>query len=175
MKTGKNMEKEKADKKQVVILVRWIGKTQFVATDNMGHSLVIDTPKEFGGDNTGFTPMQLLLAALGGCTGMDMINILEKQRQKVGGLEIKVYGERKPEPPRVYNKIHIEYLVKGEDLDEKAVQKAIKLSEEKYCSVGAMIRKEAKLTTSYTLQQVKQTWSTPTRAQWDPPGVKRST
>ncbi|RLG72120.1 MAG: hypothetical protein DRO11_02910 [Methanobacteriota archaeon] len=156
MKTEKNMMEGKTDKKQVVVMVRWVGNMQFVATDHMGHSLVMDIPKELGGGGTGFTPVQLLLVALGGCTGIDIINILEKQRQRVVGLEIKVCGERKPDPPRVYSKIHIEYTVKGENLDEKAVKRAIELSEGKYCSVGAMIRKEVELTTSYTLQQVNQ-------------------
>jgi len=135
-----------------VIRVKWIDGMRFVANDDKGHSIVMDVPKDHGGEGSGFGPMQLLLAALGGCTGNDIVEIMRKQRQRVEGLEIVVSGERVKEPPRVYSNIHVEYRVKGKGVKEKAVQRAIKLSEDKYCSVGAMLRAKAKVKSSYTIQ-----------------------
>jgi len=135
-----------------VVRVKWIDGMRFVATDSMGHSLVMDTSKQVGGEGSGFSPLQLLLAALGGCTGIDIVDIMRKQRQSVDDLEIVVSGERVKESPRVYSNIHVEYRVKGKGIKEKAVQRAILLSEDKYCSVGAMLRAKAKVTSSYTIQ-----------------------
>jgi putative redox protein len=134
------------------IKVKWIDGLRFVGTDSLGHSIVMDASKQSGGEGSGFSPMQLLLIALGGCTGMDIINILRKQRQEVNDLEILVSGERAKEPPQVYNSITIEYKIKGKDIEEKAVQRAIQLSEDKYCSVGAMLRAKAKVTSNYSIQ-----------------------
>jgi len=135
------------------VRVKWLDGFRFVATASGGHSLVMDSSKEAGGEGAGFRPIELLLVALGGCTGIDVVNILKKQRQKVEGLEIVVSGERVENPPRVYSKIHVEYIVWGKDIREKAVRRAIELSERKYCSVGAMLGAKAKLKTSYTIQQ----------------------
>jgi len=136
----------------IAVKVKWIDGMRFVATDSTGHSIVTDASKQVGGEGAGFSPLQLLLVALGGCTGIDIVTIMRKQRQQVDDLEIVVSGERVKEPPRVYNKIHVEYRVKGKGIKEKAVQRAIRLSEEKYCSVGAMLKAKAKVTSSYTIQ-----------------------
>jgi len=135
-----------------VVRVKWIDGIRFVATDSMGHSIVIDASKQVGGEGSGFSPLQLLLAALGGCTGIDIVDIMRKQRQLLDDLDIVVSGERAEEPPRVYSTIHVEYRVKGKGIKEKAVQRAIRLSEDKYCSVGAMLKAKAKVTSSYTIQ-----------------------
>jgi putative redox protein len=134
------------------IKVKWIDGLRFVATDSAGHSLVLDASGKSGGESSGFSPMQLLLIALGGCTGMDVVHIMRKQRQQVNGLEILVSGKRVKEPPRVYNNIRVEYKIKGKDIGENAVQRAIQLSEDKYCSVGATLRAKAKLTSNYIIQ-----------------------
>jgi len=135
-----------------VVRVKWIDGMRFVATDSMGHSIVMDASKQVGGEGSGFSPLQLLLAALGGCTGIDIVDLMRKQRQKVDNLEIVISGERVEEPPRVYKDIHAEYRVKGKDIKEEAVQRAIRLSEDKYCSVGAMLKAKAKVTSSYIIQ-----------------------
>jgi len=135
-----------------VVRVKWIDGMRFVATDSLGHSIVMDASKQVGGDGSGFSPLQLLLAALGGCTGIDIVDIMRKQRQQVDDLEMVVSGERVKEPPRVYKKIHVEYRVKGKNIREKAVKRAIHLSERKYCSVGAMLKAKAEVTSSYTMQ-----------------------
>jgi len=135
-----------------VVKVKWIDGLRFVATDSVGHSIAMDASKQVGGEGSGFSPLQLLLAALGGCTGIDIVDIMRKQRQQVEDLEIVVTGERVKEPPRVYSNIHVEYKVKGKSIKEKAVKRAIQLSEGKYCSVGAMLKAKANVTSSYTIQ-----------------------
>lgn len=149
----KPTDKETQEPLPIVIKVKWIDGLRFVANDDKGHSVVIDVPKDHGGEGSGFGPMQLLLAAFGGCTGMDMVEILRKQRQKLESLEITVSGRRVTEPPRVYDKVHVEYLFKGKDLREKAVQRATSLSQGKYCSVGATLKPKANVTFNYLIQQ----------------------
>jgi len=136
-----------------IIKVKWIDGMQFVATDSLGHSIVMDTSEKSGGEGSGFSPMQLLLVALGGCTGMDVVHIMRKQRQQVDALELLVSGKRVEEQPRVYNNINVEYRIKGKAIRETAVQRAIKLSEDKYCSVGATLSGEAKVTSNYIIRQ----------------------
>jgi putative redox protein len=97
------------------------------------------------------TPMDLVLMALAGCTGMDVVSILEKKRQPARSMEIRVRGTRADDPPRVYTDIEIEFLLTGELLTEEAVARSIELSETKYCSVGAMLGKGARLHTSFQI------------------------
>lgn len=137
----------------IAVKVKWVDGLRFVANDDKGHSIVMDVSKEHGGKDSGFGPMQLLLAAFGGCTGLDVIEILRKQRQKLEGLEMIVSGRRFSEPPKVYDRVYVEYKVKGKDLKEKAVQRATQLSQEKYCSVGATLKGKAKVTYNYAIQQ----------------------
>jgi putative redox protein len=136
-----------------IVRVKWVDGLQFVATDSSGHSIVTDSTKTTGGEGSGFTPLQLLLAALGACTGIDVVDILRKQRQEVDDVDIIVSGERVKDPPRVYSGIHVEYRLKGKGLSEKAVERAIRLSEDKYCSVGAMLRAKAQVSSSYVILQ----------------------
>jgi len=144
---------EKHESPPTIIRVKWIDGLRFVASDDKGHSVVMDVPKEHGGEGSAFGPMQLLLAAFGGCSGIDVVEILRKQRQKLEDLEIVVSGERVSEPPKVYSKVHVEYRLKGKDLQEKAVQRATQLSQDKYCSVGAILKAKAKVTYNYVIQQ----------------------
>lgn len=149
----KRVIEEKRETLPIVIKVKWVDGLRFVASDDKGHSLVMDVTKEHGGEGSGFGPMQLLLAAFGGCTGIDQVEIMRKQRQKLKDLEIIVSGQRVSEPPKVYDKVHVEYRVKGKDLQEKAVQRATQLSQEKYCSVAATLKSKAKITYNYAIQQ----------------------
>ena len=148
----KRVLEEKPQSSSNAVRVKWLDGLRFVANDDNGHSIVMDVSKEHGGEGSAFSPMQLLLVALGGCTGTDVVNILQKQKQKLTGLEIVVSGERVSDYPRVYSKVHVEYKLKGESLKEKAVRTAIQLSEDKYCSVGATIGKTAKMSHSYVMQ-----------------------
>lgn len=136
----------------VDVKVKWVGGMQFDGeSTGTGHSLVMDADRDHGGDDAGFRPMHLLLVALGGCTGMDVISIMKKKRQKVTGLTIVVGGENQVEYPHVYTHVSVEYLFKGIGLSEAAIVQAIKLSEEKYCSVMATLRPLAKIDISWRI------------------------
>ncbi len=126
--------------------VQWVGKERFVAQSPSGHLVALDTDRAANGAPG---PMELLLVALGACTATDVISILAKMRQKLESLEVEVSGERAEEPPRVWTKLEIVYKLRG-ILDEAAVQRAIQLSEEKYCSVAATLRKTAPI--SYRIE-----------------------
>jgi len=129
--------------------VTWVQKRQFVGTDQSKHSVVMSSQDKENG--TGMSPSQLLLVALAGCTGYDVVDILQKKRQHLTGLEVVVTGEQDADPPWTYRKIHVHYLVRGKGLREKAVRDAIELSEEKYCSVAATVRGVAEITQEYTI------------------------
>jgi putative redox protein len=129
--------------------VRWVEKRQFVGTDSTKHSIVMSS--QDAGNGTGMSPSQLLLVSLGGCTAYDVVSILEKKRQRLTGLEVKVTGEQEKDPPWTYRKIHVEYVVRGAELSEKAVCDAIELSEKRYCSVAATLRGASEITHVYTI------------------------
>lgn len=121
----------------------------FSGTATSGHTLSMDADDTAGGHNAGFRPMELLLVGLGGCTGMDVISILKKKRQPVTGLEISIQGKKAEDHPHVYKEVHIEYVVKGTGVGNEAVERAISLSLDKYCSVGATLAKAGTITHSY--------------------------
>lgn len=131
--------------------VRWVEGIEFEATTGSGHHLVLDGGIGGGGKNHGASPMELLLAGMAGCTGMDVIDILRKKRQAVSGLEVKVEGKRAETHPMVYTDIQVTYLVRGKDISQKAVEDAIHLSETKYCGAGVMLGKTAKINTRYEI------------------------
>lgn len=115
-----------------------------------GHWIVMDTTKEFGGNEAATKPMELLLISLAGCTGMDVISLLKKMRVDFQDLKVRVEAERRDKHPRVFTNIKIEYIVYGEDIDEEKLKKAINKSQEKYCSASAMLKKSVPI--SYTYQ-----------------------
>jgi putative redox protein len=126
-----------------------LGGLKFRADSGSGHSLTMDAAVEAGGQNAGIRPMEALLAALGGCTGMDVVTILRKKRQDVTGYEINVSGERADEHPRVFTKITIEHIVRGKGIDPAAVQRAVDLSATKYCSAIGMLGHVAEIVSTY--------------------------
>lgn len=128
-------------------IVRWIRSKQFIGIDSTNHSVVLSTPDE----GVGMKPSELLLVALASCTAVDVVEILAKKRLTLESLEISASGEQDQDPPWTFRKIHLLYRLKGCDLTEKEVQKAIALSEEKYCSVSATLRGVAQITTSFEL------------------------
>lgn len=131
------------------VKVKWVEGKEFAGTDSTNHSLVMSSSEE----GTGLKPSDLLLLGLGGCTGIDVISILEKERQKVTDLEITVTGEQEPEPPWAFRHIEVKYLLRGKGLKEEAVRRAIQLSEEKYCSVKATISGVAKIASSFQVTE----------------------
>ncbi len=128
--------------------VQLVEGMQFVATSGTGHAIVVDGDPSVGGQDTGPRPMELVLMGLAGCTAMDVAFILRRQRQPLKGLRVRVHGERADTHPKVYTRIHVEYTIYG-DVDDKAARRAIELSEEKYCSVSAMLKHTAEITWSY--------------------------
>jgi putative redox protein len=127
--------------------VQWIGEQKFVATSPSGHAMPIDSDRQ---SNKAPGPMELLLLALGACTATDIVIILEKKRQKLEALNVICSGERAPDPPQVWTKFELVYQLRGK-LDAPAVKHAIELSEGKYCSVSAMLKKTATLTWRYEI------------------------
>jgi putative redox protein len=134
------------------VKVEWSGELKFVASNTTGVSAVMDAT-DAGGRPAGITPTELLLMALGGCTGIDVVMILKKERQNLTKLTLNVTGIRRSEPHMYYDQINVEYVLKGTNLDEKKVQRAIHLSEEKYCSVSAGLKDKARITSSYRIEQ----------------------
>jgi putative redox protein len=126
---------------------------QFVGEASTGHAIVLDGNPAFGGHNTGLRPMELLLVSLGGCSGMDVISILKKKKQDVTGLEINVTGQEAENYPKEFTDINIEFIVKGRNISEDAVKRAIDLSINKYCSVKANLEGTAKIMFSYKIIQ----------------------
>jgi putative redox protein len=131
----------------------WVAGRQFVGESGSGHAVVIDASLQGGGRNTGPSPMEMLLLGMASCTGIDVVSILEKGRQTLTGLEVAVRAEREPEPPMVFARIEVEYTVRGRNLSEKAVQRAIELSERKYCSASVMLDETAEISTRYTIME----------------------
>lgn len=126
--------------------VIWVNKKQFIGISPSGHGIVIDSPDE---TNYGPSPMELILIALAGCTGIDVISILEKMKKKAESFEVICEGERVDTYPKVYKKIKVHYIVKGKNIEKEAVEKAINLSKEKYCSVSAMLSNSVEIDFSY--------------------------
>jgi putative redox protein len=120
---------------------RWLEKQRFNGIADSGHSIVVDGDKAAGN-----SPMELVLIALCGCTGYDVVSILQKKREAFTSLEVRAQGERAAEPPSVFTEIKLTYRVGGK-VSRKAVEDAVRLSKEKYCSVSAMLEKTAKITT----------------------------
>ena len=133
------------------VSVRWLEKLQFVGTDSSKHSVVLSSQDDENG--VGMKPSELMLVALGGCSAYDVVNILTKKRKKLTGLEVSVSAEQLPDPPWTFVKIHMSYRLRGRDLTEKAVQDAIKLSKDKYCSVGATLSARAEITYDYVIEE----------------------
>lgn len=120
--------------------IRWVDGAMFVGETGSGHALVVDGPPEAGGRNMGPRPMELLLTGLGACTAFDVVSILRKSRQAVADCRVELSAERAPEPPKVFTRIHLHFVVEGTALKAAAVERAINLSAEKYCSATIMLR-----------------------------------
>ena len=124
----------------------------FKAENESGNVLKIDGNEKIGGVGGGFRPMQLLLAGIGGCSALDAVSILKKQKQDLKGVEILVTGDRiKGKTPSVFSEIHLHYILTG-DLEEKKVARALQLAVEVYCSVGEMLGKTANITYDYEIR-----------------------
>ena len=132
-------------------IVKQIKGCSFIGKAESNHWVAIDTPKEPCGSDAASTPMELILLALGSCSGADVVYILDKKKVPIKGLEINIDAERSKSYPMVFKKITMEYIFYGQKIDPKHVERAIKLSEEKYCSVSAMLKQSVSITSSYKI------------------------
>ena len=133
--------------------LKWVENLKFMSDTPSGHSIPIDGPREVGGDDSAVRPGELTLVALGGCTAIDVVTILRKMRIEFDSFEVVVNAEPAEEHPKVWTKLHLKYIFKGKNIDESKVKKAIELSEERYCSVSAMLKKTAELTWEYEVRE----------------------
>jgi putative redox protein len=121
--------------------IKWVDGVMFVGETGSGHAIVIDGPPDHGGRNMGMRPMELMLLSVGSCSSFDVVDILKKGRHTVSECTTHVSGERVDTIPSVFNKIHLHFRVSGKGLKESAVERAVKLSAEKYCSAAIMLGK----------------------------------
>ncbi len=133
-------------------IVKWVQGEQFEAIGPSGHKLLMDSDRE---SNRGPGPMELLLVALGACSATDVVEILKKKRQALKGLSVELSGERAAEPPRVWTKIKIHFKVTGKGIEPRAVEHAIELSRDKYCSVAATLAKTAAIEWTHAIEDSK--------------------
>ncbi|HUI31659.1 MAG TPA: OsmC family protein [Candidatus Acidoferrales bacterium] len=132
-------------------VVRQVKGLTFVGMAESGHWVNVDGPPEFGGSNAAIRPKELILISLGACTGSDVISILQKKRVKPAGFEVRLKAQVAEEHPQVYTKIHIEYVFYGENLPAPDIERAIDLSQNKYCPVTAMLKSSVDITNSYKI------------------------
>ena len=133
--------------------VNWVDGMLMVGKSHSGHSITMDGPIEIGGENLGVRPMEMLLLGVAGCTMIDVVTTLQKMRQDLSHCETRISAERANEHPKVFTDIHIQFIVKGKDLDSKKVDKAISLSAEKYCSASIMLGKTANITHDFEVTE----------------------
>jgi len=134
------------------MVLEWKGDYKLEARNEKGLSVKFDAPLTHGGGETALSPMENVLASLAACSSFHVLTILKKKRQIIRNYIVEATAERREDPPpRVFTKIHLKYILKGKKIDPEAVKKAIQLSEEKYCSVGGMLNKAVKITSSYSI------------------------
>ncbi len=131
--------------------IKWAGDASFSAQSESGHTLIMDGPPDHGGKNAGPRPMEVVLMGMGGCTAFDVVHILRKGRQDVTDCEAQIEAERATEDPKVFTRIHIHFVVRGRKLNAAQVERAIKLSAEKYCSASIMLGKTADITHDFDI------------------------
>lgn len=134
---------------------KWVEGMQFVGRAPSGHAIILDTTESVGGTDSGVRPMELLLVSLAGCTGMDVISILRKMRISFVDFEVEVHSEKSKEYPKIYEQIELVYRITG-DVPEDKLEKAINLSQERYCGVSAMLGKATTLTHRYEINRPKE-------------------
>ena len=132
--------------------VKWLDHMSFVGESDSGHSVVMDASPDIGGRDLGVRPMEMLLLGLGGCTAIDVVSILRKQRQAVRDCTVEIEAERAAEVPRVFTRIHVHFVVEGENLDPDRVGKAVSLSADKYCSASRMLEKAATISHDFEIR-----------------------
>ena len=134
--------------------VKWAGEARFDGKSETGHTVIMDGAEEYGGQNQGARPMELLLLGMGGCSAFDVVLILKKARQEIIDCVVQLDAQRAETEPKVFTKIHAHFVVSGKNLNEKRVARAVELSAEKYCSASIMLAKTADITHDFELVEV---------------------
>lgn len=134
--------------------IKWIEGMAFIGETESGHGIVMDASPEVGGRNLGPRPMEMLLLGAGGCSSIDVMMILKKSRQAVSDCYVEMSAERAETDPKVFTRIHMHFVVKGKDIKPEAVEKAVKLSAEKYCSASIMLGATAEMTHDFEIVEV---------------------
>ena len=137
----------------LTVKMHWAGGLKFEGTSAFGHKITTDAATSVGGSEAGYKPTELLLYGIAGCTGVDVVRILEKGRQKVTALEIEVIGHQNEDYPKPFHTVEVKYVFHGENLDRKRVAKAIELSESKYCVVSQTVQNAGRVTTSFEIRE----------------------
>ncbi len=138
----------------MAVYLKQIKGISLAAKGDSNHWVVMDGSEDFGGHGAGTRPMEMVLLSLAGCTGADVVSILKKRRADLRDFEMTVKAERADKHPKVYTKIHLHYIFHGKDLNPKDLEMAINLSQNKYCSVTAMLNKTAEITYDYEVIEV---------------------
>ena len=133
--------------------VKWVEQASFLGETESNHAVLMDGPPTAGGRNLGPRPMEMLLLGAGGCTAFDVVSILKKSRQTISDCYVELDAERAETDPKVFTRIHMHFVVKGKDIKPEAVEKAIKLSAEKYCSASIMLGQTAAITHDFEVIQ----------------------
>ncbi len=134
--------------------VKWVEQASFLGETESNHAVLMDGPPTAGGRNLGPRPMEMLLIGTGGCTAFDVVSILKKSRQAISDCYVELIAERAETDPKVFTKIHMHFVVTGKDIKPEAVEKAIKLSAEKYCSASIMLGQTAAITHDFEVVQL---------------------
>ena len=133
--------------------VKWVENVCFIGESESNHSVILDGPEELGGRKLGMRPMEMLLIGMGGCTSFDVVTILKKSRQPISDCYAEIEATRAEIVPKVFTKIHIHFVLKGKGLDKDQVERAIKLSAEKYCSASIMLSKSVEITHDFEIKE----------------------
>ncbi|HEY8159920.1 MAG: OsmC family protein [Methylobacter sp.] len=136
------------------VTVKWVDGVMFVGETGSGHAVIMDGPPDHGGRNIGIRPMEMLLLGVGGCSSFDVVQILQKGRNDIVKCVTEVTAERVDAIPSVFSKIHLHFIVTGHDLKAAAVERAVKLSAEKYCSASIMLSKAVEITHDFEVIEV---------------------
>ena len=139
---------------QTTARISWVDGALFVAEGSSGHTLTMDGAPDVGGRNLASRPMEVVLMGMGGCTAIDVVSMLKKQRQDIEGVEVSLVAERADDHPEVFTSVKLVYTVRGRKLNRALIERAVSLSDEKYCSATAMIRRSASITHEVVLVEV---------------------
>ena len=131
--------------------IKWVENVCFMGESETGHAVVLDGAPDAGGRNLGMRPMEMLLIGMGACTSFDVVTILKKARQPISDCVAEIQAERADEVPKVFTKIHVHFVVTGKGLNLAQVERAVKLSAEKYCSASIMLGKSAEMSHDFEI------------------------